>query len=131
MELYQESFDFGEGPLSIDNLESNVDVQRLKEEIQSNEVVEPKVTLEDNQLHKSTYNRYKINKKARYSLKNRFKIGEIKLEGVGTLDFDKYYYKYLNKKSKRTSKIRKSQKRNTNVKQRQKYRKELSELKTA
>lgn len=115
----------------IEDLENNEDLKRLEEVALSLEN-EPVISNKNigNNLHNSTYNRYKTNKKAKYSLIRRFKTGEVKLEGVSTLDFDKYYYKYLNKKSKRTSKIRKSQKRNTNVKLRQKYRKELSDFVT-
>lgn len=121
-ELYKETFDFGTGPLRIENPEENEDFLRLESVVQKPEKQASRAYTEN--IHKNTYeitskNRYSINRSKKYTLLRKFRRGEIDLEGVGYEDYRKYWFKYNNKKAKKNSKVSKYLKHQSNVRRRQ------------
>lgn len=128
LELYNEDFDFGAGPMVIEDTTENEDLELLASLVQETTDDSTKETSKDTQTSVVTShspkentkkNRHKINDYARYVLLRDYREGKIDLTGVDEEDYEKYYYKYLNKKAKKTAKLRKSKKHDKHVKERQ------------
>lgn len=128
LDLYEEDFDFGTGPMAIENTNDNEDLELLESLVQkstedsteeTSNHTQNKVGSIQSPKENTKRNRHKINGYARHVLIRDFREGKIDLTGVDPEDYEKYFYKYLNKKAKKTAKLRKSKKHDKHVKDRQ------------
>ena len=129
LDLYKEPFDFGTGPMNIEDINQNEDYKRLERLVQNSG--DEQSTHGLNSEHKSTLhspkrNRYKIDKLHKFKLKREYKLGKRTLVGLKPEheDYEKYLIKYENKKAKKHSKLRNYLKRHS-VKQQRVEHKEI------
>lgn len=129
LDIYDEEFDFGNGPMAIEDTNENEDLELLASLVQETTDDSTEETSKHTQAivnfsntafkENTRKNRHKTNRYARHVLLRDYREGKIDLTGVDEEDYEKYFYKYLNKKAKKTAKLRKSKKHDKHVKERQ------------